>query len=122
MNSREPITWTEEKDSHGEVIGLKDKLDTTHGFTLNWFSKKYGISVKTMMETSGLPSGDSIPPHGSILIIDRLGRLLKIADYFKTWKENVDTLPGFTKSQRSGMFITHWLYTDLRRTCIQYML
>ena len=117
MNGKKPITWTESNDPHGVVIGLRDQLDTTHGFTLNWFSKQYGVSVKTLMESSGLPNGSSIPAHGSVLIIDRLKRLKEIADYFKTWKEQIDTLHGYTKAQRSRMFITHWLYTDLRRTC-----
>lgn len=117
MNSREPITWTDENDESDEPIGLRDKLDTTHGFSLNWFSKKYGVSVKAMMEASGLPSGDSVPQHGSLLIIDRLKRLKDIADYFKNWKQHVDGMVGYTKRQRSTMFITHWLYADLRRTC-----
>ena len=117
MNSKRPITWTEENDLDGVVIGLRDKLDTTHGFTLNFFSKEYGVSVKTLMEVSGLPSGDSVPAHGSVLVIDRLKRLKEIADYFKSWKEQIDGLQGFTKQQKSRMFITHWLYTDLRRTC-----
>ena len=30
---------------------------------------------------------------------------------------SVDNLDGFTKTERSKMFITHWLYDDLRRTC-----
>ena len=117
MNSKEPFTWTEEKDINGETIGLKDKLDTTHGFSLNWFSKKFGVSVKTMIEVSGLPSGSSVPVHGSELIIDRRQRLLDIAKYFNTWKQQVDALVQYTKAQRQRMFITHWLYDDLRRTC-----
>ena len=117
MNSHEPFTWTEDLDVNGDIIGLKDKLDTSHGFTLNWFSKKYGVSVKTLMDASGLPSGDSIPEVGSTLIIDRPKRLLDIADYFKKWKEGVDGMQQYSKSQRSKMFITHWLYDDLRRTC-----
>ena len=117
MNSKEAFTWSDEIDASGEVIGLRDKLDTTHGFSLNWFSKKYGVSVKTLMESSDLPSGSSVPAHGSMLVIDRTKRLLKIAEYFKTWKQSVDGLNGFTKSQRSKIFITHWLYDDLRRTC-----
>ena len=116
-NSKRPITWTEEKDPGGVVIGLRDKLNTTRGLKLNYFSKEYGVSVKELMRISGLPSGDSVPVHGSVLIIDRLQRLKEIADYFKTWKEQVDGLQGYTKQQKSRMFITHWLYTDLRRTC-----
>ena len=117
MNNKEPITWTEGHDPHGVVIGLRDKIDTRHGFTLNWISKKYGVSVKTLIEVSGLPNGESIPARGSVLIIDRLKRLREIADYFKTWKEQIDSLDGYTKKQKARMFITHWLYTDLRRTC-----
>ena len=117
MNSREPITWTEDLDDNGDVIGLKDKLDTTHGFKLNWFSKKYGVSINTLKEASGLPSGDSTPEKGSTLVIDRPKRLLQIADYFKNWKEQVDGMDQYTKTERSKMFITHWLYDDLRRTC-----
>ena len=75
------------------------------------------MSVDTLISSSGLPSGDSVPPHGSLLIIDRLQRLVDIANYFKTWKQQVNNLHGFTKTQRSKMFLTHWLYTDLRRTC-----
>ena len=117
MNSKEPFTWTDEQDSNGVTIGLKDKLDTSHGFSLNWFSEKYGVSVKTMMESSGLPSGSSVPAHGSELIIDRTQRILDIAGYFNAWKQQVDGLHHHTKSQRQKMFITHWLYDDLRRTC-----
>ena len=117
MNGKMPITWTESNDPDGVVIGLRDKLNTNHGMTLNWFSKKYGVSIKTLIEASGLTSGDSVPARGSVLIIDRLKRLKDIADYFKTWKEQIDRLDGYTKTERSRMFITHWLYTDLRRTC-----
>ena len=117
MNSTEPITWTDELDSTGTPIGLRDKLDLRHGFTLNWFSKKYGVRVESLIQTSGLPSGDSIPPPDSVLIIDRLQRLVTCANYFKGWKHEVDALPGYTKEQLKTMFISHWLYTDLRRTC-----
>ena len=117
MNSHEPFTWTEHIDDNGDIIGLKDKLDTSHGFSLNWFSKKYGMSVKTLKDASGLPSGESVPEVGSTLIIDRPKRLLEIAAYFKTWKEDVDGMNQYTKTQQSKMFITHWLYDDLRRTC-----
>ena len=117
MNSKECFTWTDEKDNNGVMIGLRDKLDTTHNFTLNWFAVKYGVNVKTLIDSSGLPSGDSVPAHGSELIIDRTQRLSKIADYFNTWKQQIDSLDQYTKEQRKKMFITHWLYDDLRRTC-----
>ena len=117
MNSREPFTWTEDKDSNGDIIGLKDKLDTNHKFNLNWFSEKYGVSVEYLITMSGLPSGTSVPAVGSELIINRTERLLDIADYFNTWKQQVDSLHQYSKSQRQRMFITHWLYDDLRRTC-----
>lgn len=117
MNSEEPFTWTEDKDINGDTIGLKDKVDTTHGLKLNKFADMYGVSVKTMIEASGLPSGDSVPEHGSELIIDRTKRLLEIANYFNTWKQQVDSLQQYTKEQRKKMFITHWVYDDMRRTC-----
>ena len=117
MNSRECFTWTDEKDNNGDTIGLKDKLDTRHGFSLNWFSKKYGVSLRTMIESSGLPSGSSVPVQGSELIIDRTKRILEIAKYFNKWKQQVDGLVQYSKAQRQRMFITHWLYDDLRRTC-----
>ena len=117
MNSREPITWSDEKDQNGDPIGLRDKCDTTHGFSLNWFSNKYGVSVDSMIQFSGLTSGTDVPEHGSLLLIDRPKKLLEIADYFKSWKQSIDRLVGYTKTERSKMFITHWLYDDLRRTC-----
>ena len=117
MNGKRPITWTEERGPDGQPIGLRDKLDTSKGWKLNLFSKKYGVSVNTLMTASGLPSGESTPQPGSVVIIDRLKRLKEIADYFKTWKHEVDGKHGFTKQEKSQMFITHWLYTDLRRTC-----
>ena len=40
MNCKEPITWTSEDDGTGTPIGLRDKLDTCHGLTLNSFSKR----------------------------------------------------------------------------------
>ena len=91
--------------------------DTTHGFSLNWFPNKYGVSVDSMIQFSGLTSGTDVPEHGSLLLIDRPKKLLEIADYFKSWKESIDNLVGYTKTERSKMFITHWLYDDLRRTC-----
>ena len=117
MNSREPITWSDENDQDGVPIGFRDKCDTTHGFNLNWFSEKYGVSVDSMKKFSGLPSGESVPALGSSLLIDRPKVLLEVADYFKSWKTSVNNLNGYTKTQRSKMFITHWLYDDLRRTC-----
>ena len=117
MNGKRPITWTYDLDQQGNVVGLRDKLPTSRGMTLNWYSDKYGVSVDYLKIVSGLPDGKSVPPHGSELIIDRMQRLLDIADYFKTWKESVDGIAGLTKAQRKKMFLTHWLYTDLRRTC-----
>ena len=117
MNSDETFTWTEELDDNGIPIGLRDKLDTRHGHKLNWFSDKYGVSVNTLMKITGLPSGESTPGVGSTLIIDRPKRLLEIAEYFKLWKQDVDSMNQYTRTQRQKMFITHWLYDDLRRTC-----
>lgn len=58
MNCREPITWTPEDDGTGrEPIGLRDKVNTSHGLTLNSISKKYGVSVETLKSISGLRHG-----------------------------------------------------------------
>ena len=99
-------------------IGLRDKLDTSHGWSLNAFSKRYGVSVSSLKIVSGLPHGESVPQPGTLLYIDRLQRLEVICDYFRTWKSHVDELDGYTQTQRKEMFITHWLNDDLRRTCL----
>lgn len=118
MNSKEPISWSDEDDGTGNPIGLRDKVNTSHGLTLNKFAKQYGVSVESLKNASGLPSGDSIPQPGTLLLIDRLQILESICGYFRTWKSQVTSLNGFTKKQKQEMFITHWLYDDLRRTCL----
>ena len=72
MNSKEPISWSDEDDGTGNPIGLRDKVNTSHGLTLNKFAKQYGVSVESLKNASGLPSGDSIPQPGTLLLIDRL--------------------------------------------------
>ena len=42
---------------------------------------------------------------------------MAITTYFQEWKTYVDGLKGFKDNERSKMFVSHWLYTDLRRTC-----
>ena len=118
MNSKEPFTWTAEDDGTGTPIGLRDKIDTSHNLSLNAFSKRYGVSVHSLKQASGLPHGHSVPDPNSLLIIDRLQILEDICDYFRQWKSRVTELHGYTKSQKQSMFITHWLYDDLRRTCM----
>lgn len=117
MNSRVPITWSEEVDDNGNAIGLRDKCNTDKGFTLHFFAKKFGVSVNYLIEVSGLESGDSVPAPGTELIVDRLDRLVQIASFFMKWKTQVDSQIHLTKKQRERMFITHWLYDDLRRCC-----
>ena len=69
------------------------------------------------MDISGLPSPDSEPTSDTILIVDRLQRLSSISTYFNQWKTYVDQVPDLTKTQRSKMFLTHWLFNDLQKTC-----
>ena len=118
MNSRYPITWTDTCDPSGSPIGLKDLCDTSKGHSLGFFSKIFGVSEKYLMDISGLPSPDSVPPPDMKLIIDRPSRLLKIAEYFTDWNTQIQSIPNLTSKQREKMFITHWLFTDLRRTCL----
>lgn len=118
MNSEEPITWSNEDDGTGTPIGLRDKLNTSSGLCLNSFAKRYGVSVTTLKIVSGLPSGDSVPQPDTLLLIDRLQILESICGYFRDWKTQVDQLNGFTRKQKQTMFLTHWLYDDLRRTCL----
>ena len=120
MNCKEPITWTSEDDGTGTntPIGLRDKVDTSHGLTLNKLSNKYGVSVQSLKRVTGLPHGHSSPQPNSVLLIDRLQTLENICEYFRVWKTEVDSVNDLTKSQKQAMFITHWLYDDLRRTCV----
>ena len=120
MNSKEPITWSDEDDGTGTgtPIGLRDKLNTSQGLTLNSFSNRYGVSVTSLKSVSGLPKGNSVPQPGTLLLIDRLQILESICEYFRTWKSHVTNLNGFSNTQKQEMFITHWLYDDLRRTCL----
>lgn len=119
MNSKYPVTWSPEDDGTGTgtPIGLRDRCDTSKGHNLSFFAKIFGVSVQYMMEISGLPSPNSVPNPDHIILVDRPQRLLKIASYFKEWKTYVDGLPNLTKKERSKLFITHWLFDDLRRTC-----
>ena len=117
MNSKYPITWDPTDDGHGRPIGLRDKCDTSKGYSLNFFAKIFGVSVQYLMEITGLPSPGSVPEPGTVILIDRPERLLRIASYFNEWKAYVSSIPDITKKQRSTMFITHWLFDDLRRTC-----
>ena len=66
MNCREPVTWTEDPDVNGNPIGLRDKVDTTKDWTLNKWSDFYGVSVESLIECSGLPSGKSKPQKGEL--------------------------------------------------------
>ena len=117
MNSTKPFTWTTDQDNDGKPIGLRDKLDVSKGLTLNAFSKQYGVSVDYLKEVSGLGASFDVPDSGSTIIIDRCERLLHIARYFKNWRERVYSLPDISDSEKEKLFITHWLYTDLRRCC-----
>ena len=118
MNSREPISWTEEDDGTGTPIGLRDKLDTTHNLTLSAYSDKYGVSIKTLKTVTGLPHSHSAPEPNSVIFIDRLKILEDICQYFRVWKESITNLNQFSKAEKQCMFISHWLYDDLRRTCL----
>ena len=116
MNGRSPITWSIEDDGTGKPIGLRDKCDTTQGFTLRYFSKKYGVSLKYLQHISGLTSPDSKPEPGSMLLIDRLQRLISVVDYFREWKQDIDVM-SISKKAKAAMFITPTTYSALRKMC-----
>lgn len=117
MNSRYPITWTDKDDGTGAPIGLRDLVDTSKGHSLSFFSKIFGVSVQYLIDITGLTSAHDVPPPDMMILIDRPSRLLKIAKYFSEWNESLNAMPDLTQTQRSKLFITHWLFKDLRRTC-----
>lgn len=122
MNSEEAITWSSEVDDAGVPIGHRDKLDLSHGFKLNKFADMYGVSLEYLQEISGLTSGESVPdPAGPQLIIDRPARILNVYNYFREWHDTVHSM-NVTAKIKDKMFITHWLYTDIRRTCLGTLL
>ena len=53
-----------------------------------------------MKKASGLPSGDSVPEPGSLLLIDRTQVLIDIADHFRQWKNSIDEIEGVSKKER----------------------
>ena len=119
MNSRVPISWSDKDDGTGtgNVIGFRNKCWTNRDYNLRKYSDVFGVSVKSLMESTGLSDPLDKPPRGSLLYVDRLDRLLKIADWFKQWRGEVYSTEGLNGTQKGRMFITHWLYDDLRRTC-----
>ena len=117
MNSRYPITWTDDDDGSGTPIGLRDLVDTSKGHSLSFFSKIFGVSIQYLIDITGLTSPHDIPPPNMVILIDRPSRLLKIAKYFTEWNTSINSIPDLTQTQRSKLFITHWLFKDLRRTC-----
>ena len=58
-----------------------------------------------------------MPEQGSVLLIDRPGRLLYIFQYFKEWRDEVESMP-YNKKTKEAMFVSHQLYRDIRRTCL----
>ena len=70
-----------------------------------------------MKRVSGLPDAHSVPEPGSLLLVDRIERLLAIAKYFKDWKKKVESMPDLSKDAKQSMLITHWLFEDMTRTC-----
>ena len=81
------------------AIGLRDMCKTNGRTSLTCFAKRYGVSVESLTQSTGWESGDCVSPAGSLLLVDRLGRLLHVLAYFKSWKESIDSLPGeFTHS------------------------
>ena len=64
-----------------------------------------------------LSPGSCSPEQGSLLLIDRPGRLQHIFQYFKEWHDEVQRLP-YTKKVKERMFVSHQLYQDIRRTCL----
>ena len=57
MNTEKPVTWTSEMDSAGVAIGLRDKVNTCRGDTLNLISKIYGVDVGYLKAITGLKKG-----------------------------------------------------------------
>ena len=119
MNSKVPISWSNKDDGTGTgtVIGFRDKCWTRKKYTLRKYSDLFGVSIQSLMDNSGLTDPLDTPPYDSLLYIDRPGRLLKIAEYFKQWRDEVYSTEGLNRTQQGRMFISHWLYDDLRRTC-----
>ena len=119
MNGRIPISWSDKDDGTGTgtPIGLRDKCWTWRGYNLRKYSDMFGVSVESLMENTGLTDSTQVPEKGSLLYVDRPQRLLKIAQWFKQWRGEVYSTEGLDKTQQGKMFITHWLYDDLRRTC-----
>ena len=72
--------------------------------------------MKYLQDISGLTSPDSKPEPGSILLIDRLQRLISVVDYFREWKKDIDVL-SISKKAKSAMFITPTTYSALRKMC-----
>ena len=64
MNSREPVTWTDELDDSGIPIGLRDKVNTDGKWCLNKYADVYGVRVETLIEASGLQNPQDVPPKG----------------------------------------------------------
>ena len=77
----------------------------------------FGVSVESLMESTGFTDPTQVPVRGSLLYVDRPQRLLQIAKWFRDWRDEVYSTRGLNKTQKGKMFITHWLYDDLRRTC-----
>ena len=117
MNGKHPITWSDKGDGSGTPIGLRDECNTNVGLTLRGFAKKYGVSLQYLKRVSGLPNADSRPKPGSLLLVDRLERLVSIGNWFRDWKHSVQSTPSISKATKAAMFITPTTYDAILKTC-----
>ena len=117
MNGKQPIMWSNEDDGSGTPIGLRDKCVTDGKTTLRGFSKKIGVSLGYLKRISGLPDANSRPESGSLLLINRLERLLSIGQWFRDWKQSVQAMTGISQKAESSMFMTPTTYDAIIKTC-----
>lgn len=104
-----PITWSPD-------LGLDDVVKGTGKFTLHWISKVYGVSISHLEQITHMKR-DEIIPKGMIIRFNRPDRWIVISKWFSSWESWIRGLPDLTRSQKSRMFITHQLHSDLQRTC-----
>ena len=70
-----------------------------------------------LKEVSGLPHPYSRPKAGTLLLVDRLQRLLSVEKYFREWKTEVNA-KNVSKKEKEAMFLTPCTYDAVRRLCL----